>query len=67
MYIPAVLELGFLQDSYSVSEQMSLNTAMVCVVINRGILERDVVVDIAVIDVTADGKEFYRDVKGSHI
>jgi hypothetical protein len=55
--VPAVLELGFLQDSYSVSEQMPLNSAMVCVVINRGILEREVVVDTAVTDMTADGKE----------
>lgn len=57
MYIPAVLELDFLQDGYSVSEQAPLNNAMVCVVINRGILEREVIVDIAVTDLTADGKE----------
>ena len=30
---------------------------MVCVAINRGILEREVVVDISVSDMTADGKE----------
>ena len=57
MYIIAVLELDFLQDGYSVSEQAPLNNAMVCVVINRGILEREVTVDIAVTDLTADGKE----------
>ena len=51
------MELGFLQDSYSVSEQVSLNNAMVCVVIKRGILEREVVVDIAVNDISADGTE----------
>lgn len=57
MYIIAVLELDFLQDGYSVSEQAPLNNAIVCVVINRGILEREVTVDIAVTDLTADGKE----------
>ena len=57
MYIIAVLELDFLQDGYSVSEQAPLNNAMVCVVINRGILEREVTVDITITDLTADGKE----------
>ena len=58
MYLYTVLELEFLQDSYSVSEQSPLDSAMVCVVINRGILEREVVVDIAVTDITADGKHY---------
>ena len=51
----AVMELGFQSDSYSISEQSSLNEVTVCVIMNRGVLERQVVVNVNVTDVTTEG------------
>ena len=51
----AVVELGFLQEIYTISEVLGLNNAMICTVINNGILEREVVVNVNVTDVTAEG------------
>lgn len=53
--ISAVLELGFLQETYTISEKLGLNNAMICTVINSGILEREVVVYVGVTDVTTEG------------
>ena len=50
-----VLELGFLQDSYIVSEEIQLREARICVIINRGVLERDVVLNVVTTDITAEG------------
>ena len=50
------MELGFLSDSYSISEQPSLSDVTVCVIMNRGVLEREVVVNVNVTDVTTEGK-----------
>ena len=54
-YLFIVMELGFQSDSYSISEQSSLNEVTVCVVMNRGVLERQVVVNVNVTDVTTEG------------
>lgn len=54
--VDLVMELGFLSDSYSISEQSSLSEVTVCVVMNRGVLEREVVVNVNVTDVTTEGK-----------
>lgn len=51
-----VVELGFQQDGYSVSEQASLNDNMICAVINSGTLERDIVVSLTAIDTTTTGR-----------
>ena len=55
LILSTVLELGFLQEIYIISEESGLNNAMICTVINSGILERDVVVNISVTDITAEG------------
>ena len=52
---PAVVELGFQQNNYTISEQELLSEAFICVIINRGILERDVAVNLTIIDESAEG------------
>ena len=51
-----VVELGFQQTNYSISEQVSLRDAMICVVINSGNLEREIAVNLTVTDGTAEGR-----------
>ena len=48
------MELAFQSIAYTGSEQPSLRDAMICVEIIMGILERDVVVDVIVINGTAE-------------
>ena len=50
-----VVEFGFLQDSYTISEQPQLSDAMICVMINQGELEKEVVISFNVIDITTEG------------
>lgn len=47
--------MGWQQDEYSVSEQASLRDVMICVVVNSGTLEREVVVNLNAVDTTAEG------------
>ena len=49
------MELGILEDGYSISEVASLRDEMICVVINSGILEIEVTVDLVVQDITTQG------------
>ena len=49
----AVVEVGFLRDNYSVSEQPSLRDVTICVQINNGTLERAVDINFNVRDITA--------------
>ena len=51
-----VVELGFQQTNYSISEQVMLHDTMICVVINSGNLEREIAVNLTVTDDTAEGK-----------
>lgn len=51
----SVLELGFPQETYIISEELGLNDAMICTVINNGVLEKEVVVNINVTDITTEG------------
>ena len=55
IFFSADLELGFLEEIYTISEESGLNNAMICAVINSGILEREVVVNISVTDITTEG------------
>ena len=41
-----VIELGLHLDHYSISEQPFLNTTIVCVDINNGTLQREVIVTL---------------------
>ena len=54
-----VVEIGFMQDHYSVSEQPLFNDTNVCVEINNGTLEREVVITFNTIDITTEGKDHY--------
>ena len=51
-----VVELGFQQTNYSISEQATLRDAMICVIINSGNLEREIAVNLTVTDATTEGK-----------
>jgi hypothetical protein len=50
----AAVEFGFQRTNYSVSEQLQLRDVGVCVVLNNGILEREIEITFNVIDVTAE-------------
>lgn len=51
----AVVELGFQRGSYNISEETSLGNSFLCVVINAGILEREVVVSLFTTDGSTEG------------
>ena len=55
LHPPAVVELGFQQSNYTVSEQELLSEAFICVIINRGILEKEVAVNLTIMDESAEG------------
>lgn len=52
-----VVEFGFQEESYPISEQALLRqNVMVCVVIKSGMLRRNVFVDLVVQDINTQGR-----------
>ena len=56
MHAHVVVEFGLLQDHYSVSEQPMLNSSTICIEINNGTLQREVVVTLNTVDITTESK-----------
>ena len=54
----AVIELGLHLDHYSVSEQPLFNSSTVCIDINNGTLQREVIIILNTMDITAESIKF---------
>lgn len=49
-----VVEFSLTQDHYSLSEQPLFNSGTICVEINNGTLQREVVISLDTVDITTE-------------
>ena len=52
--LATVVEFGFQHNNYTISEQNLFNEAVICVLINEGLLEKNITVNLTITDETTE-------------